>query len=66
MSFHAKPFPAKVLYRIADSNTIMETVMITKEEYERFKKLEELDYDLMQQFSSSLQDLRHGRFKRLA
>ena len=44
----------------------METVTIPKAEYERLKKLEELDFDLIRQFSSSLEDLRHGRIKRVA
>ncbi len=43
-----------------------ETVTIPMEEYVHLKKLEELDFKLIQQFSSSLEDLRHGRFKRLA
>ena len=44
----------------------METVTIPKEEYERLKKLEQLDFDLIRQFASSLEDLKQGRFKRLA
>ncbi len=44
----------------------METVTIPRAEYERLKKLEELDFDLIRQFSSSLEDLKHGRFKRIA
>ncbi len=44
----------------------METVTISKVEYTRLKKLEELDFDLIRQFASSLEDLRHGRFKKLA
>jgi hypothetical protein len=44
----------------------METITIPKAEYERLKKLEQLDLDLIRQFASSLEDLRHGRFKRLA
>ncbi|HIH42188.1 TPA: hypothetical protein HA246_00930 [Candidatus Woesearchaeota archaeon] len=43
-----------------------ETVTISKEEYERLRKLEKLDFDLIRQFSSSLEDLKQGRFKRLA
>ncbi|MCH7568603.1 MAG: hypothetical protein IIA87_04235 [Nanoarchaeota archaeon] len=42
------------------------TITITEEEYERLKKLENLDFDLIGQFVSSLEDLRKGRFKRLA
>ncbi len=44
----------------------METITIPKEEYDRLKKLEELDFDLIRQFGSSLADLKGGRFKRLA
>jgi len=44
----------------------METVTIPKIEYERLKQLEKLDFDLIRQFTSSLADLKNGRFKRLA
>ena len=44
----------------------METVTISKREYEHLKELEELDFDLIKQFASSLADLKQGRFKRLA
>ncbi len=44
----------------------METVTIPKEEYYRLKKLEELDFDLIRQFACSLEDLKQGRFKKLA
>jgi ABC-type dipeptide/oligopeptide/nickel transport system permease component len=47
-------------------NLIMETVTIPKEEYEELKKLKELDFDLIRQFASSLEDLKQGRFKKLA
>lgn len=43
-----------------------ETITIPKEEYEKLKKLEELDFDLIQQFATSLEDLKRGRFKKLA
>lgn len=43
-----------------------ETVTIPKQEYEYLKKLEELDFDLIRQFTQSLEDLKKGRFKRLA
>ena len=36
----------------------METVTIPKKEYERLKELEKVDFDLMKQFSNSLDDLR--------
>jgi|TARA_B100002003_G_C14120009_1_gene538662 hypothetical protein len=44
----------------------METVTIPKDEYKRLKKLEEIDFDLIRQFASSLEDLKQGRFKKLA
>jgi len=44
----------------------METITISKEEYLHLKNLEKLDYDLMKQFTHSLEDLKNGRFKRLA
>ena len=44
----------------------METMTITKQEYEHLKQLEELDFDIMRQFACSLADLKQGRFKRLA
>ena len=44
----------------------METITIPKKEYDRLKQLEQLDFDLIRQFASSLEDLKSGRFKRLA
>ena len=44
----------------------MEMVTVPRLEYEKLKKLEQLDFDLIRQFASSLQDLKAGRFKRLA
>ena len=44
----------------------METITIPRIEYERLKKLEAVDFDLVRQFASSLDDLKHGRFKKLA
>ena len=43
----------------------METVTITKEEYERLKKLEKLDRELVESFKRSLEDLKHGRIRRV-
>ena len=43
-----------------------ETVTIPRIEYERLKKLEELDFELIRQFANSLEDLKKGKFKRLA
>lgn len=45
---------------------MMETVTIPKDEYKRLKKLEILDFNLIRQFTSSLEDLKKGRFKILA
>ena len=46
----------------------MKTEMITipKEEYKRLKKLEEIGFDLIRQFSSSLEDIKNGRWKKVA
>ncbi len=50
-----------------------ETITVLKEEFEdlkrkaeKLKKLEAIDFDLIRQFASSLEDLKEGRFKRLA
>jgi len=34
-----------------------------KKKAEKLKKLESLDFDLIRQFASSLEDLKEGRFK---
>lgn len=44
----------------------METVTIPRSEYEHLKRLEELDFELITQFVGSLEDLKKGRFKKLA
>ena len=44
----------------------MQMITIPRLEYERLKKLEELDLDLIRQFASSLSDLKFGRFKILS
>jgi len=41
-------------------------IEIPKKEYIKLKKLEKLDFDLIRQFTSSLEDLKQGRFKKLA
>ena len=41
----------------------METVTIPKEEYERLKKLESVDWELVESFKRSLEDLKAGRIK---
>jgi len=51
----------------------METVTISKEEYQRMKveierlrKLEKIDFDLLRQFKESLEDVKAGRIRRVA
>jgi predicted CopG family antitoxin len=44
----------------------METVTISKDEYNRLKKLEQVDHDLIQQLTESLEDAKHGRIRRVA
>ena len=44
----------------------MQTITIPKTEYEKLKKLEKFDFDLIRQFSQSLDDLKYGRFTVLA
>lgn len=41
----------------------METVTITKEEYERLKREAEIDMDLVDKIKRSLEDIKHGRVK---
>lgn len=43
----------------------METVTISKEEYRKLKKLEEIDWELVGKFKQSLEDLKAGRVKRV-
>lgn len=43
-----------------------ETVTIPKEEYERLKKLEQIDWDLVESFKRSLEDIKHGRIKKVS
>lgn len=40
----------------------METVTIPKKEYLRLKQLEKIDWELVAQFKSSLEDFKNGRF----
>ena len=44
----------------------METVTISKEEYEKLKKLEKVDHDLISQLIESLEDAKQGRIRRVA
>ena len=41
-------------------------VTIPKEEYERLKRLEKIDHDLLDQLVESLEDAKHGRIRRVA
>ena len=43
----------------------METVTIPKTEYERLKKLEKVDWELVESFKRSLEDLKQGKIKRV-
>ena len=45
---------------------LMETITIPKKEYLKLKKLEKLDFELIQQFADSLDDLKHKRVRRVA
>lgn len=44
----------------------METITISKQEYEHLKKLEQVDHGLIQQLVDSLEDAKHGRIRRVA
>lgn len=43
----------------------METVTISKKEYETLKMQAKIDMDLLQQFMSSLSDIKAGRVRRV-
>lgn len=43
-----------------------EMVSITREEYERLKKLEKIDRELVKNIVESLEDAKHGRIRRVA
>jgi len=43
-----------------------EMVKIPRKEYERLKKLEKIDFDLVRQFKGSLEDLKARRVRRVA
>ena len=45
---------------------VQETVTIPKAEYERLKKLEKVDHELIEQLIDSLEDAKHGRIRRVA
>ena len=60
-------FQTETFINFADNKTIMkqETITIPKEEYERLKKLEKIDWELVQSFKNSLKDLKEGRIRRV-
>ena len=43
-----------------------DTVTISRVEYERLKKLEKVDHDLIAQLVESLEDAKNGRIRRVA
>ena len=61
------PIQTETFINFADIKTIMkqETITIPQEEYKRLKKLEKIDWDLVQSFKNSLEDLKEGRIKRV-
>ncbi len=46
-------------------NMKKEMVSITREEYERLKKLEKIDREFVEQIAKSLEDAKHGRIRRV-
>lgn len=44
---------------------MQETITILKEEYDRLKKLEMVEWGLVESFKKSLDDLKSGRVKRV-
>jgi len=45
---------------------MQQTVTIPRKEYEHLKQLEKVDMDMVAQFAKSLEDLKKGRFKKIA
>ena len=43
-----------------------ETVTVSRKEYERLKRLEKIDFELVRQVSQSLEDLKEERTRRVA
>ena len=41
----------------------MDTVTISREEYDRLKKLEKIEWDVVGEFKQALNDLRAGNYK---
>ena len=53
------------LYRINQDNNMIKQLMKLYDDL-ILQRLEKIDYDLVRQFASSLEDLKKGRFKRVA
>ncbi len=43
-----------------------ETVTISRKEYDRLKRLEKIDFELLRQFRQSLENVKLGRIRRVA
>jgi len=43
-----------------------DTVVIEKSEYKRLKKLEKVDYELLEKIAKGLQDIKAGRVKKFS
>ena len=61
------PSQTETFINFLDNKTNMkqETITIPKEEYKRLKKLEKIDWNLVQSFKNSLEDLKEGRIRRV-
>ncbi len=42
-----------------------QTVTISREEYEKLKRMANIDIDLLQQFMQSLRDIKEGRIRKV-
>ena len=65
--------PNQKLYKPLNYKDIMETIEISKDEYEKMlnelkllRELKEIDWDLVQQFKEGLEDVKAGRITRVA
>ncbi|MBI2136916.1 hypothetical protein HYU12_00145 [Candidatus Woesearchaeota archaeon] len=43
-----------------------DTVIVSRQEYERLKKIEKVDHELISQLVESLEDAKQGRIRRVA
>lgn len=59
-------FFASIKYQDASFKYMAETVTISRKEYERLKKLEKVDHELISQLVDSLEDAKQGRIRRVA